>query len=293
MTALPRKSTSRRTGKRLAAALLTVLAVGLVACEKVPRIGLEVVAGAQAPIRLGRLSAVDPARALAVYGPICRYLSTAAGHPVELVVSPNYESLGYLLRAGLIEVAWLPSTALSRSGGAALGVPLARVIRRGQTEYAGAIVTRASGPVKSLAELKGRRFAYVDRLSGSGFADANELLAQAGVQPLADFTQIAFTGSHGESLRGVLEGRYDAAAVLADRVDNGPHAAELRILARSRAIPTGMLVAAPEVPEALREKLRSALLGMAKSPDGQATLAGVQALDPIDGFAAVDAAPGL
>lgn len=282
--------TSTRRSKLVAAAWLAVLALGLVACERVPRIGLEVVAGSQAPIRLGRLSAVDPARALAVYGPICRYLSTVAGHPVELVVSPNYESLGYLLRAGLIEVAWVPSTALSRSGGAALGMPLARVIRRGQTEYAGAIVTRAAGPVKSLGELKGRRFAYVDRLSGSGFADANELLEKAGVRPLADFTQIAFTGSHGESLRGVLEGRYDAAAVLADRVENGPHAAELRILARTRAIPTGMLVAAPELPAALREKLKAALLGMAGSPEGRATLAGVQALDPIDGFAGVEAA---
>lgn len=78
--------------------------------------------------------------------------------------------------------------------------------------YRSRIVVRADAAVEALSELRGARAAINDRQSNSGMN-----LFRAAVAPLAGgpvfFAEVIETGSHGESVRAVIDGVADVASI--------------------------------------------------------------------------------
>jgi len=149
----------------------------------------------------------------------------------------------------------------------------ARVLRGvGEGVYHGEILVRADGGVDSLGALAGKRVAFADRYSTSGFLYPARALVDAG----ADVVPV-FAGSHAAALAALEAGQVDAAASYAHGSVPG-----LRVLARTSDIPNEPLAFPAAVPPELRRRFVDALTRVAADPRGRELLG---ALGGITGFA--------
>ena len=263
------------------------LLVFLTGCRSADRVEVEVETEERAPLRLGVPMADDEAKLQAQYGPLLAHLSEGLGRKLELVTSHSYKSVGWLLEQSKIELAWFSGVAFLRVNRTHPAVPLARTIRFGRTTYLGWIVVKADSPIKTVRDLRGKRLAYVDPESGSGFVAPNQILLDAGLNPAADLAEASFTYGHLESLKGLADGRFDAAGVFEgamsvyqDKLD--PKL--FRVLAESSPLPNDVVACSPQFDAGLQAKVKHLLLTMADSPQGKERLKAMYTYGALDGF---------
>src|SRR5207244_6062947 len=89
----------------------------------------------------------------------------------------------------------------------------AQSIIDGSSTYRGIIVTRKDSGIKSIADLKGKRFAFVDPKSASGYVYPRAMLIEKGIDPETFFSETIFAGSHDRVIAAVLNRRVDAGAI--------------------------------------------------------------------------------
>jgi phosphonate transport system substrate-binding protein len=150
-----------------------------------------------------------------------------------------------------------------------------RVVRKGgATSHHGELVARRDGDVKKVSDLAGKKVAYVDRYSTTGYLLAAKLLADAGIE-----AKSTFTGTHDSALAELKAGRADAAATYADAVKGDD---ELTVLAHTQDIPNEPLFFRANLAAEKRKSLTDAFLKIATTDDGRRVLAGMA---NIEGFA--------
>jgi PAS domain S-box-containing protein len=83
-----------------------------------------------------------------------------------------------------------------------------------QTKFGGVIFTRADRrDIRSIADLKGKRFAAVDTESLGGWLCARRELHAAQIDPYRDFVKLEFFGTHDAVIKSVLSGASDAGTI--------------------------------------------------------------------------------
>lgn len=130
--------------------------------------------------------------------------------------------------------------------------------------YVGEILVPTASPVKTVRDLGGKRFAYVDPFSTSGFVFPAKLLADAGVKVAPEFA-----GTPGEVLARMRDGRVEAGAVYAGASsgDTG-----LRAIATTDPIQNEPIFFRHDLLPAKREKLLAALEKLPTTDEGRALL---------------------
>lgn len=93
-------------------------------------------------------------------------------------------------------------------------VPFAMMAAKdGSFGYEMEIIVQADGPIQSVADLKGKKVAFTAPTSNSGFKAPSALLkSEFGLEAEKDFTA-EFSGKHDNSVLGVANKDYDAAAI--------------------------------------------------------------------------------
>jgi phosphate/phosphite/phosphonate ABC transporter binding protein len=233
-------------------------------------------------LRFGIVPLESPARMHRRFTPLAEYLGRTLGRPVELKVALDFDEAVRDLGEGRTQFAYLtPSTyvlAHDRFG----AVLLATALRRGKPFQHAAIICRRDARLGSLAELKGRSFAFGDVNSTSSHIVPRAMLLEAGVgvERLGSFEHL---GHHDAVAAAVLRGDYDAGAVMESVA--AQYAAEgLMTLVQSPPIPEFNICAAKELPGNVLETLRSALLALTRDDAGGAAV--LEALYPdYTGFA--------
>lgn len=134
----------------------------------------------------------------------------------------------------------------------------------GARAYRGVILVTADSGIAALRDLNGRRIAYVDPYSTSGFLYPASLLREAGIEP-----HIEFLGSHEAVLSALRSGRVDAAATYADAA-NGDKT--LSALATTAEIPNEPVFFRGDLNAPLRRRFEDALLRTAATPEGRRAL---------------------
>ncbi len=215
-------------------------------------------------LRFGRIPNVSPREAYRVYSGLVTLLDEQLTCcDVELVLAPDYASCVQMLAAGKIDLAWLGTATYVVEREQTPMVPLVRPIWSGKAGYAGVIFTLEGSGITNLEDLRGKRLAFVDEQSASGYVYPANLLIAAGFNLEKDFSATDFLGSHDAVLMAVLLGEYDAGAVferayftVADRARR----MQLRVLAQTEAIPGEPIVAGTHLDEALVEEVQAAFL---------------------------------
>jgi phosphonate transport system substrate-binding protein len=141
------------------------------------------------------------------------------------------------------------------------------------TKYWGAVVTRADSPIQKIEDLKGKRFAWVDPGSTSGYLFPRTMLESHGVTQ-DSLGQQVFAGGHDKVGLAVLQGQVDAGAMGLDSIPRltsvYPNAEkELRVIEQSADIPNDGVAFRKGLPADQVKQIREALLRISSNEAGQ------------------------
>lgn len=179
-------------------------------------------------LRLGVSPYADEAQTRRDLAPLMAHLTATLGVRVELVTSSSYGDLVAAIVANRVDIAMLSPVSYVEAREQNPGIRLAaRAISQGSPDYSAYIIVRRDDPAEQLADLRGRRMAWVDRLSGSGYLYPRSALAAAGLDPKTLFRSEKFYGTHDAALAAVLSGQADAAAVASGALSRTCKAAEV------------------------------------------------------------------
>lgn len=228
-------------------------------------------------IRFAVAPVISPEKGFAPYRLFTKYLAERLKTPVELVQRKTYLEVNELLRTGAVQLA-LVCTGAFVVGDAEFGLDLVAVPHYfGKTEYYSLIIVRKESPIKELKDLEGKRIALSDPLSNSGYFYPMFLIKGMGKDPNRFFSRMLFTYSHDNSMRAVLEGIADVAAVDSlifdyEITQNERIGSALRVIHRSPPFGINPIVASRKTPQGLVENVRRILLGMGRDPEGRKIL---------------------
>ncbi len=163
---------------------------------------------------------------------------------------------------------------------------VARPIKGKSSTYQGMIVVNADSPIKTLADLKGKSFAFVDDHSASGFLYALALLLANGIDPDRDLSFYNFLGGHDNVVVNVFQRQFDAGACYHDArlvtfKDHPERVDRLRVLALTASISNPPIAVRSDLPTDLKEAIVDCFVHLPDSPEGQKVL---QDLGGITGF---------
>lgn len=150
-----------------------------------------------------------------------------------------------------------------------------------RSEYWGQIITK-DPRIKSLQDLNGKKFAYVDPASTSGYVLPAKLIKDAKIK----LGETVFAGKHDSVVTMVYQGRVDAGATYHTPAENGePQDArrlvlaqysdvfeKVRILQLTNPIPSDPVVFRKDLAPEIRAKLISALKSFGSTPEGEKAL---------------------
>ncbi len=128
--------------------------------------------------------------------------------------------------------------------------------------YRGLIVAQNNGSMRSLSDLKGKRFGFTDKESTSGYFYPRILLKEAGIDPDKDFSQVFMLKKHPKIIGALLQNSIDAGAVYEGTYEEMKKEIgdALSIIATTEEIPYDAIVASPHLSQNLAEKIKGALL---------------------------------
>jgi len=221
------------------------------------------------------------------------WIELGLGVGLEIMVKEceSYEALTRAVVAGEVDVAWLPPIPLVALERRKAAVPLVSNHRDGSSTFHSVIVAHRVSGMKRATEIVGKRAAWVDPYSASGYVLARIELARLGVDVRTAFPEERFHRSHLAAVVAVLDRRADFAATWVGRDAAGAlvrapwqdvaggHA--IRILQTFGVIPSDTIAARATLGLGEAEKVRKGLLAAASTqPHLVRELFGVDAFRP-------------
>jgi len=230
---------------------------------------------AQEPLTLGVHPYLAPRDLYKRFTPLANYLGQQTGQPVRIVITQDYQEQIDDMGADKLDMAFMgPAPYIKMVDAYGKKPILACVETNGKATFSGTIIVRQGSPLKKLADLRGKRFAFGDRNSTMGHLVPVYVMGKAGVT--ADTLDgYEFLGKHENVALGVLSGDFDAGAMRADVLPRYEKRG-LKMLARTPEFPEHLLVASNRIPAKKVRALRKALYDMNKSAEGRAVLTAVK-----------------
>ena len=199
------------------------------------------------------------------FKPLGDYLKKETGLDVQFTPVTDYAAVVEGLATNKIDLAWLGGftfvqAKLRTNGGA---VP---IVQRAEDEkFTSRFIVPTASTAKTLADLKGKTFAFGSPSSTSGSLMPRYFLQQAGIEPERDFKSVAFSGAHDATVAFVASGRAEAGVLNASVLDklvesSNPNAAKVRVLAVTPPYYDYNWTVRPGLDAALTKKLTDAFL---------------------------------
>src|SRR5712691_8059435 len=211
------------------------------------------------------------------FEPLMNYLSESIGQKVTLYIAKDYGDLRTQMESGAVDIgSFSPFAYVDAARGGKIRI-IAQSIIEGSATYRGIIVARKDRGLKTIGDLKGKRFAFVDPKSASGYVYPRAMLIEKGINPEAFFKETIFAGSHDKVIDAVLEGRVDAGAIydgaLGVAKRSGVAVDGLLTLASSDPIPHDAIAVRIGMDEELAKRIQLALINLDKSEAGRRVIA--------------------
>jgi phosphonate transport system substrate-binding protein len=156
---------------------------------------------------------------------------------------------------------------------------LARPVALDNTStYYGMIFARKDSRIRTARDMKGKRFAFVDKATTAGYLLPLDYFHKYGISNYEEYLKEAyFTGTHEDAIYDVLNRKADIGAAkntvfqrlaMADpRIMK-----ELVVLERSPDVPENALALRVDIEASVRDLLKESLLTMHLDPDGKKVL---------------------
>ena len=211
------------------------------------------------------------------FEPLMTYLSDSVGQKVVLYIAKDYGDLRTQMEAGAVDIgSFSPFAYVDAVRGGKIRI-IAQSIIDGSGAYRGIIVVRKGSGLKALADLKGKRFAFVDPKSASGYVYPRAMLIEKGMIPESYFKETIFTGGHDKVIAAVLDGRADAGAIYEGALGvakaEGVPTENLATLAGTDPIPHDAITVRIGLDGGLAKKIQAALVDLDKNEAGRRVIA--------------------
>jgi phosphonate transport system substrate-binding protein len=222
-------------------------------------------AQASGVLRVSAIPDEAPTELQRKFKPLGEYLKQETGMDVQFNPVTDYAAVVEGLASNKIDLAWLGGftyvQARHRTNGGV--VPIAQ--RAEDAVFTSRFIVPVGSTAKTLADLKGKTFAFGSPSSTSGSLMPRYYLMQAGIDPERDFKSVAFSGAHDATVAFVASGRAEAGVLNASVLDklvetHNPNAEKVRVLAVTPPYFDYNWAVRPGLDPALTKKLTDAFL---------------------------------
>jgi phosphonate transport system substrate-binding protein len=217
-------------------------------------------------ITFGVIPVAGAARVKQTFGKVAAYLQKELGIKVKLVTPSDYAGVIVGMAHKHIDVAYFgPKSyceAAKRANAEAIVVEIGA--ETGLPGYYGYIITKRGSGLKTLASLKGKKWAFTDPQSTSGTLVPTVMFANKGINPQKYFSKVVYSGSHEASILAVKYGKVDAAST--NNLDYNRGLGKLwknsdfNIIWKSKLIPGSPIAVRKDLPESLKMAIKGALI---------------------------------
>ncbi|MCX7842522.1 MAG: phosphate/phosphite/phosphonate ABC transporter substrate-binding protein [Clostridia bacterium] len=202
----------------------------------------------------------------ASFEPVKEYLQKEIGTEIEILVADTYYDLVQAMKNNKADIGYFgPFSYIAAEKVMKLEPLVVKSRKNTGIFYKSMIVSRSSSDIKSIEDLKGKKFAFVDQGSTSGFVIPYSLFRSRGIDPFNYLGSIKYSGSHDLVALDVLNNVADAGAMNNTTFDKMVSAGKiekdaLKILWQSDPIPGSPFVASPKLDRGLKQKFTAAML---------------------------------
>ncbi|HEY8863494.1 MAG TPA: phosphate/phosphite/phosphonate ABC transporter substrate-binding protein [Candidatus Dormibacteraeota bacterium] len=261
-----------------------VVALLSVACGGTP-------APAEAPVKQDLVMGFVPSQTSSIVQTnadlLGQYLSKKTGYNITPRVLTSYAAVTEGMTSNNVDIGWvgpLDYVIAHQINGAEA---VTKSVRNGLPSYKAFIIVNVNSNINSIADLKGKKFAFGDPLSTSSNLYPRYLMKKNGLNPDSDVkgvnisnqTQIAVT---------VCQGSVDAGAIYDDaRKNAGANTScpgiltKTKILATSDPIPGDPQMIRHNLNSAQKKKLKDAMIAMGTDPTIQPALKALYTIDSL------------
>ena len=181
----------------------------LAACTFLAFAASSTAALAQATLRVTAIPDEAPTDLQRTFTPRGKYLEAETGAKVSFGPVSDYAAVVESLATGKVDLAWLGGFTYVQAKLATRGTAIPIVQRAEDEKFLSRFVT-ASPAIKSLADLKGKTFAFGSPSSTSGHLMPRFFMIKAGINPDKDLKNVAFSGAHDATVAFVASGKAEA-----------------------------------------------------------------------------------
>lgn len=227
---------------------------------------------AAAPLRIVISPSLSTRDTVGSYRRIAEHIAIQIGQPTELIYRRSNSEAQALLSSKGADLAFFSTgTFLTYAGTEAIEPLVIPELENGPF-YQALIIVSHSSRIEKMSDLAGKRFAFSDPTSFSGYLFPFHLLKLQNQTPESFFSQTIFSQSHSKSLQSVALNLLDGAAIDSIAYDyarrNTPSLTQrIRIIHASEPIGAGPVVVRNSLPTEKKELLRTLFLNMHYNQD--------------------------
>lgn len=226
-------------------------------------------------LNLGVITSENEADRTARYAPVQEYLEKELGVKINWRVATDYAGIIEGVKAGKIDIARFGPASYAKAWMVTKGEvdPLVGELdTRGIFGYHSVVVVKTESPYQKLEDLKGKTLAFADPNSTSGHQAPRYFMGEYGIKVDDHFENTPFSGSHENSVMGLVNGTFDAAATWwRNEEHSNPSRMEgkgmiepgqWRVIWKSPKLPSSPWAMSTKLPKDMRADVKRALLDM-------------------------------
>ncbi|NLM04685.1 MAG: phosphate/phosphite/phosphonate ABC transporter substrate-binding protein [Clostridiales bacterium] len=226
----------------------------------------------EAVITMGFVPMRDGDKLIESVEPLTEILSEELGMKVEGFTATNYVGVIEGLGSGQVDFGFIPPFAYvlaNQESGAE--VILTAINKSGEAKYRTQFLVRENSDIESFEDIKGKKVAFVDPSSTSGYLFPGAYLIEQGIDLEKDIEYI-YSGGHDKSLQLLLNGDVDVAVTFVDvrerYEEEFPNAKdETKILGYTDYIPNISVTVRGDMDQELKDRIQEALLKIADTDE--------------------------
>lgn len=190
-------------------------------------------------------------------------------------VPTSYAAVVEAMCADKVDIGWVsPLAYILASNKCGADMQLISINQAGATTYRGMIIGGVDSPARSLEDLRGKSFAWVDATSTSGYLFPRALFEEKGLAVDSFLGQQIFAGGHDKVVIAVLNRQVEAGAIFKDQRErmkpSYPNVMEAtRLLAETPDIPNDGVAYRKTLPKDVVERTNRALIAISARPEGK------------------------
>jgi phosphate/phosphite/phosphonate ABC transporter binding protein len=219
-------------------------------------------AGPAKPISMGISQPYGPEQAQKAKTLIEPYLARELKTTVTVQIFPSYDELSAALAEGKVDLAWITPLAFVQASDKNADVTaLSKAMRAGGGGlfYRSVFIVKKGNAAANIGDLKGKKVAWVNKSSTSGYLFPREMIKKAGFEPDSFFSGETMAGDHPSVCKAVKSGAADVGATFAQDPgdpkampkpdgcsDAGGSLDDYKVIAATGAIPNEVIACRPD-----------------------------------------------